>query len=162
MPSRFCALPGEPDIYRARQQLLKSGTVLRTIAEGLPLLSMCVFDPPAVHKAFYNARAFHQTCRQIYQEAATTLPSNNTWIVFRCFRRLEKTSMNGIVVQTTCAAQMLREHGSCRSMIKRIAIDLDMSCPSDCWSHGLSGAPIPDELIDIEHAVRMLDLLEEI
>jgi hypothetical protein len=47
-------------------------------------------------------------------------------------------------------------------MIKRIAIDLDMSCPPDCWSHDLSGAPIPDGFVDVDHAVRMLDLPREI
>jgi len=117
--------------------------VRATLVAGLPLLS---------------------TCRQIYQEAATTLYSNNIWIVSRDLDQTEVKDgsvEHGTMTEATGAVVLLTDLGSRRVMVKKILLDVDRACPIPCETHEVH--PFPPHWItphlEPDHAVEMWSLV---
>ena len=96
----------------------------------------CEFEDRELREDLIAGLPLLATCRQIYQEAATTLFSNNTWIVFRdlCWVK-DGRYQNGSIIEATGAAHMLQSFGSRKAMVKRIHLDLDRVCPVPCAIH---------------------------
>ena len=96
------------------------------------------FEDQELGEDLASGLALLSTCRQIYQEAATTLFSNNTWIMSRCPTRMHHMSINAHIIELTGAACMLQMFGSRKMMVKNILLDLDMTCPVPCALHRIA------------------------
>jgi hypothetical protein len=103
---------------------------------------LCTIEDESLREDIVAGFPLLSTCRQIYQEAATTLFSNNTWIVSRdAILIYIYPRRNGHITEAAGAAQMLQVFGSRRVMVKRILLDLDGACPVPCISHRVSSSP---------------------
>jgi hypothetical protein len=102
---------------------------------------LCTIEDESLREDIVAGFPLLSTCRQIYQEAAITLFSNNTWIVSRdAILIYIYPRRNGHITEAAGAAQMLQMFGSRRVMVKRILLDLDGACPVPCISHRVSSS----------------------
>jgi hypothetical protein len=111
-----------PSWWYATQGMLDNKKLQKILVAGLPLLS---------------------TCRQVYQEAASTLFSSNVWVVSRSLHEFEHRR-NGIMKQAAGAARLLREFRTGAAMIKKINIELDKTCSQRCLIHDTYSCPEND------------------
>jgi len=96
-----------------------------------------MFEDKAVSENLAQCLPFSMTCRQIYHEGASSLISNNTWIISRS---LAEVGWDWYALMHQCdgAARWLGELGTLGNMVKKIVIDLDKTCAVGCHLHMFS------------------------
>ena len=130
-------------------------------------ITRSTFEDQDVRTALVAGLPLLSTCRQIYQEAATTLYSNNIWIASRDIYQTDDKSgsvLHGTMTEATGAVVLLTDLGSRRVMVKKILLDVDRACPIPCETHGVDPfwfAPHlgPDHAVEMWTLVRAMALL---
>ena len=139
--------------------------VLFHVPDGIRVVfdQHCTFEDKELGREIAAFLPMLSTCRQIYQEAATTLFSNNIWIVSRDAASMSHWRLErGAIEEARDAACMLQGFGSRKTMVRAVLLDLDTTCPVPCQIHGVQPRNHLGRRFDeYEHTIEIWNLITE-